>query len=151
MSHLAGGWRLSAIGTLASGRPLVIGGVTASNGVSTGLGAHANLNGDPTVADKTLDRWFNTTAFAQPTPFSFGTGTRTYPQVRGPKVNRLDLLLSRLQPVRTSTVELRIEMQNALNLPQFGEPVGSMTDSNFGRIITGGGERRLQLGVRVGF
>jgi hypothetical protein len=45
--------------------------------------------------------------------------TRTYPQVRGPKVNRLDLLLSRLQRVRTSTIELRIEAQNALNKPQF--------------------------------
>jgi hypothetical protein len=150
-SHVIGGWRLSAVGTWASGRPLVLGGVTASNGVSTGLGAHANLNGDPTVDDKTLDRWFNTAVFAQPTPFTVGTGTRTYPQVRGPKVNRLDLLLSRLHRVRTSTVELRIEAQNALNTPQFGEPVSSMTDANFGRIITGGGERRLQLGVRVGF
>jgi len=151
ISHVVGGWRLSAIGTLASGRPLVIGGVTASNGVSSGLLAHANLNGDPTVEDKTLDRWFNTAVFAQPTPFTFGTGTRTYPQVRGPKVNRLDLLVSRLQKLRTSTVELRVEIQNALNSPQFGEPIGTMTDSNFGRIITGGGERRLQLGVRVGF
>jgi hypothetical protein len=53
--------------------------------------------------------------------------------------------------VRTSTIELRIEAQNALNNPQFGEPVGVMTDGNFGTIITGGGERRLQLGVRVGF
>jgi hypothetical protein len=151
VSHVVGGWRLSAIGTLASGRPLVIGGVTASNGVSSGLLAHANLNGDPTVADKTIDRWFNTTAFAQPTPFTFGTGTRTYPQVRGPKVNRLDLQLSRLQKLRTSTVELKVEVQNALNDPQFGEPIGTMTDTNFGRIITGGGERRLQLGVRLGF
>jgi hypothetical protein len=53
--------------------------------------------------------------------------------------------------LRTSTVELRVEIQNALNSPQFGEPISTMTDSNFGRIITGGGERRLQLGVRVGF
>jgi len=151
ISDVIGGWRLSAVGTWASGRPLVIGGVTASNGVSTGLGAHANLNGDPTVSDQTLDRWFDTSVFAQPTPFTFGTGTRTYPQVRGPKVNRLDLLLSRLHRVRTSTIELRIEAQNALNKPQFVEPIGSLTDGNFGRIITGGGERRPQLGVRVGF
>jgi len=38
-----------------------------------------------------------------------------------------------------------------LNTPQFGEPVGNLTDANFGRIITGTGERRLQLGVRLGF
>jgi hypothetical protein len=153
LSHLIGGWRLGGIGAFASGRPLVLGGVTASNGVSTGLGAHANLVGDPKVSsgERTLDHWFNTGAFAQPAPFTFGSGTRTYPQVRGPNVKRLDLLLSRLQKVRTSTIEFRVEAQNALNTPQFGEPVGGLTDPNFGRIITGGGERRLQLGIRYGF
>jgi hypothetical protein len=151
LSHVIGGWRLSGVGSWASGRPLVLGGVTASNGVSTGLGAHANLDGDPTVSDQTLDRWFNTAAFSQPTPFTFGTGTRTYPQVRGPRVNRLDLLVSRLQKLRASTIELRIEAQNAFNTPQFGEPVGTLGNTNFGKIITGEGARRLQLGVRVAF
>ena len=94
---------------------------------------------------------FNAAAFTQPSPFTFGTGTRTYPEVRGPKVKRLDLLVSRLQKVGSSVVEFRVEAQNALNTPQFGEPVGSLIDSNFGTIITGAGERRLQLGVRFGF
>ena len=153
VAHALGGWRLGGIGTFASGRPLVISGVTASNGVSTGLAAHANLVGDPAMpaGAQTLDRWFNAGAFAQPTPFTFGTGIRTYPDVRGPKINRLDLLVSRLQKVGTSTLEFRVEAQNVLNTPQFGEPVGGLTDANFGRIITGGGERRLQLGVRLGF
>ncbi len=71
--------------------------------------------------------------------------------MRGPKIKRLDVLLSRLQKVGSSTVELKVEAQNALNTPQFGEPVGGLTDVNFGRIITGGGERRLQLGIRFGF
>jgi len=153
IAHAVGGWRVSGIGTLASGRPLVLGGVTASNGVSTGLGAYANVVGNPKVpsGEQTLDRWFNTAAFTQPPPFTFGTGTRTYPDVRGPKIRRLDLLASRVQKVGPSTVEVRVEAQNVLNLPQFGEPVSSLTDGNFGRIITGGGERRLQLGVRLGF
>ena len=47
--------------------------------------------------------------------------------------------------------QLRAEAQNAFNTPQFGEPVGNLTDANFGGIITGIGERRLQLGVRFGF
>ena len=153
LAHVIGGWRLGGIGTFASGRPLVLGGVTASNGVSTGLGAYANVLGDPKLAanEQSLNRWFNTAAFAQPAPFSFGTGARTYPDVRGPKIKRVDLLLSRLQKHGGSTIEFRVEAQNALNTPQFGEPVSSLTDANFGRIITGGGERRLQLGVRWGF
>ncbi len=153
LSHVIGGWRLGGIGAFASGRPLVLAGVTANNGVSTGLGAYANVAGDPQLpaGDRTLDRWFNTAAFTQPLPFTFGTGARTYPDVRGSKIRRLDLLLSRLQKRGASTIEFRIEAQNALNTPQFGEPVGGLTDVNFGRIITGGGERKLQLGLRFAF
>jgi hypothetical protein len=153
IAHVVGGWRLGGIGTFASGRPLVLSGVTASNGVSTGLGAYANVVGNPSLSngEQTLDRWFNTGAFAQPAPFTFGTGRRTYPDARGPKIKRVDLLLSRLHAIGASTLEFRVEAQNALNTPQFGEPVGSLTDANFGRIITGAGERRLQVGVRWGF
>jgi hypothetical protein len=156
---MTAGWRASSAAGASwyrdagERRPLVLGGVTASNGVSTGLSAYANVVGDPKLpsGEQSLDRWFNTAAFSQPAPFTFGTGARTYPAVRGPKVRRLDLLLSRLQKLGTSTVEFRIEAQNKLNTPQFGEPVSSLTDANLGRIITGGGERRLQLGVRWGF
>jgi hypothetical protein len=152
LSQIVGGWRLGGIGTFASGRPLVISGVAASNGVSTGLGAHANLVGDPAVSgDQTLDRWFNTAAFAQPAPFTFGTGSRTYPDVRGPKIKRVDLLLSRLQKYGRSTIEFRVEAQNLFNTPAFGEPVSNLTDANFGRIIAAGGQRRLQLGLRFQF
>ena len=63
----------------------------------------------------------------------------------------MDLLLSRVQKRGSTTIELRVEAQNALNTPPFAAAVSSLTDSNFGRIITGGGERRLQLGVRWGF
>src|SRR5262249_52241328 len=61
IAHALGGWRLGGIGTFASGRPLVVG-VTASNGVSTGLGAYANVVADPGMSGggQTLDRWVNT-------------------------------------------------------------------------------------------
>jgi hypothetical protein len=153
LGQVVGGWRSAAVGTFATGRPLVLSGVAASNGVATGLGAYANRVGDPTLSagTQTLERWFNAAAFAQPSPFSFGTGSRTYSEVRGPGVRRIDLLLSRLQKLRSSVVEFRVEAQNALNSPQFGEPVGSLTDPNFGAIVTGIGERRLQIGLRFAF
>jgi hypothetical protein len=71
--------------------------------------------------------------------------------VRGPRIKRVDLLLSRLQKFGRSTIEFRVEAQNVFNTPAFGEPVSSLTDANFGRIITGGGQRRLQLGLRYQF
>ena len=107
---------------------------------------------------QTYDRWFNTekdpakgAAILPPDAFTMGNGKRTFPEVRGPKVKRLDLMLSRLQKVGTRTLELRVEAQNALNTPQLADPVVDYNSVNFGRIITGGGERRLQLGVRLAF
>jgi len=66
-------------------------------------------------------------------------------------VKRLDLMLSRIQPISRTNLELRVEAQNVFNTPQFDEPVSSFTDGNFGRIVSGGGERRLQLGLRWWF
>ena len=159
LSAVVGQWRLSGIGSFATGRPLVLTGITASNG-STNLGAYVKQLGDPALpeGEQTLDRWFNNekdptkgAAFAQPDPFTFGTGKRTYPEVRGPKVKRLDLMLSRIQPISRTNLELRVEAQNVFNTPQFDEPVSSFTSGDFGRIVSGGGERRLQLGLRWWF
>ena len=91
------------------------------------------------------------TALLPPLAFSLGDGKRTYPEVRGPKVKRLDLLLSRLQKVRNATLELRVEAQNAFNTPQMDEPIGDFNSVDYGTIIGGGGQRRLQLGLRLGF
>ena len=160
LADVVGQWQLSGIGAFSTGRPLVITGITASNGVSTGLGAYAKLLGDPKLPEgqQTLDKWFNNekdpakgAAFAQPDPFTFGTGTRTYPDVRGPNVKRMDLMLTRSQPIKKTNLEFRIEVQNVFNAPLYGEPIGSFTDVNFGRINTGTGERRMQLGLRFSF
>jgi len=158
ISHVIGGWRLSGVGIFATGRPLVLL-MPVSNG-PTGIGAYAKVIGDLRLpgGQQTYDRWFNNEkdpakgpAVLPPDAFTLGDGTRTFPQVRGPKVKRLDLLLSRLQKIRTTTLELRVEAQNALNTPQLADPVGDYNSVSFGRIITGGGERRLQLGLRLGF
>lgn len=160
LANVIGQWQLSGIGNFATGRPLVITGTATSNGVSTGLGAYAKVIGDPKLpgGQQTLDRWFNSekdpangAAFAQPDPFTFGNGKRTYPEVRGPQVKKLDVMLSRIQPIKSTNLELRVEAQNVFNTPQFGEPVSSFSSGDFGRITTGGGERRLQLGLRWWF
>jgi hypothetical protein len=157
-SHLVGGWRLSGVGIFATGRPLVLL-MPVSNG-PTGIGAYASVVGELRLpaGQQTYDRWFNSEKDPTKGPavlpadaFTIGNGKRTFPEVRGPKVKRLDLMLSRLQKVGTRALELRVEAQNALNTPQLADPVGDYNNVNFGRIITGGGERRLQLGLRLAF
>ena len=110
------------------------------------------------AGQQSFNRWFNnekdptkSPALLPPLAFTLGDGKRTYPAVRGPKVKRLDLLLSRLQRVRNATLELRVEAQNAFNTPQMDEPIGDFNSVDYGTIIGGGGQRRLQLGLRLGF
>jgi len=64
----------------------------------------------------------------------------------------VDLLLSRLQKIGRSTLEFRVEAPERAQHTAFGEPVGNLTDREFRQDSSpGGGERRLQLGVRLGF
>jgi hypothetical protein len=154
LGQVIGTWRVSAIGTYATGWPLLIGGVSASNG-STGLGAYAKrVEGqDPVLpkGEQTLDRWFNTAAFTQPDPWTLGTNTRTNPEVRGPKVKRVDMMVSRTQRFGKVGLELRLEAENALNTPQFSLPNGTITAKDYGRITGADGGRRVQLGARLTF
>jgi hypothetical protein len=79
--RLLGGWQVSGISSFTSGFPLSL--WTATNNVNafTGL-QRPNVVGDPRLDDPTVDRWFNTAAFAQPSPFTFGNAPRTMPNLR---------------------------------------------------------------------
>jgi hypothetical protein len=42
-------------------------------------------------------------------------------------------------------------LYGAFNHPQFNEPVTNVTATNFGQITGAGGNRQVQLGLRVSF
>jgi hypothetical protein len=61
-------------------------------------------------------------------------------------------MLSRSQPIRESmNVQFRAEFFNAFNTPQFGDPNGSVTATNFGQITGASGARVMQMGLRLSF
>ena len=65
-----GGWQVNGIYTWQRGFPLTI---TAADlgGLNDTFGTNrADLVGDPNVGERTVNRWFNTAAFAQPAPGS---------------------------------------------------------------------------------
>ena len=55
------------------------------SGVS-GLGCYADRlkNGNLPDGQRTMDKWFDTTAYVNPGPYSFGSGSRTEPNLRNP-------------------------------------------------------------------
>jgi hypothetical protein len=108
--------------------------------------------------------YYDTKAWAQPTGVRFGTTGRN--QFYGPGGWSLDLSMFRAIALGgTKRLEFRVEGQNFLNHPVFGNPDGNVTSATFMQIsnIPGGAagnvglgnavymERNFRLGLRFSF
>lgn len=119
-----------------------------------GVGAAAVRLRDPVLPDgqRTLDRYFDTSAFLPAPTYSLGNDSRTQPKLRIPGLNTFDLNISRSQPIgERMNLQFRAELFNAFNKPQFGAPVGSVTATNFGSINGASNSRVVQAGLRLSF
>jgi len=159
-----GGWQLSGILYLRSGLPISSnGGITQSQSMlSTGItNNRPNTICDPILSNPTIDRWFDTSCFQQvpDTTGAFGNTGRN--SVRGPGDFNVDVSViknTRFGPVGS---ELRLEVFNLLNHPQFANPNGQLGNAAFGTIsamlaspscaLCGTTERQVQLAVKLKF
>jgi hypothetical protein len=149
---LVNDWTVTGVVTLQSGVPLAIG-QTTNNNAFAGFGTQRpNLVGNPTLPadERSVGRWFNTSAFAAAPQFAIGTSSRN--PVRGPSYRNLDLALMRRVPLRADTaLELRAEVFNATNTPPLGAPNTTVGAAAFGTITTAGDPRVIQLAVKLIF
>jgi hypothetical protein len=148
--HQAGGWlgaivndwTLTGILTLQSGVPVAIA-QTTNNNAFAGFGTQRpNLIGDPELHsdERSVARWFNTSAFAAAPQFTIGTSSRN--PVRGPGYRNLDLaVLRRVALTGSNALELRAEVFNATNTPPLGAPNITVGAAAFGTITTAGDPR----------
>ena len=147
-SWVLGNWQLNSMLLARSGQPytLTVGGDPANIGVS-GY-ARPNLVGDPEVADPSDERWFDRTAFAIPVN-SFGNSERN--AYRAPAFWNIDLGLQKNIPLPDNRrLELRIEVFNALNHINLGNPDVRIDQPTAGRITSMNGiPRQVQFGVRL--
>ena len=87
--------------------------------------------------ERSVSRWFNTSAFAAAPQFTLGTSSRN--PVRGPGYRNLDLALIRRVPLPAGTaLECRAEVFNVTNTPPLGAPNGvfgsaGLRDDHVGR------------------
>ena len=155
MDFFLGGWQLTGIHVLQSGFAL-----TATLGGSTVLNlggerrARPNLVGDPELPEsqRTIDRWFNTDAFAvfSPAPQAFGNAGVGI--MRGPGLANFDFTLSKnFQINQRRYVQFRTEFFNAFNHANFGPPNIARESSGFGQILTAGNARIIQFGLKFYF
>jgi hypothetical protein len=151
LSVLAGGWSLNGIVQLNSGLPFS---VTASNAIPN-LGGfneeRVNVVGNPDVGLGPGLTWFNASAFADPSPYTFGTEPRN--PYRADWGRNLDLSLFRqFHITETRYFEFRAEGFNVFNNVVFGTPDTYINDANFGKVTSQlNTPRELQLGLKFYF
>jgi hypothetical protein len=148
---IASGWRLAGIFTAASGSFLSIttGADRALSGTAT-TNQRVNQIGDKPYGDRTLNNWFNASAFAQPALGTYGASGRNAYQGPGSRVLNLSLVRSfRVQQMHR--IEARVEAFNAFNWFRWGNPIANLSDQNFGRILSAGDPRIMQFAVKYQF
>ena len=148
-SWILGDWQWSNILGLYSGRPfnVVLGFDNANNG---GSSQRPNLVGNPVASDPTRLRWFNTAAFAQPVPFTYGNAGRNI--LRGPGLKNWDMAVAKNIPLgERRNLQFRGEFFNTFNFVNFGFPNGNFSSPDFGVITSAGSARSIQLTLRLAF
>jgi hypothetical protein len=144
------GWQTNFVAFWSTGLDYSI--VNASPQTNVGGGDSPNSIGDPNSGPQTVQRWFNTAAFAlqpQYTAGNVGTGT-----MHGPPQRRLDIALAKsLHVTERQTVQIRIESYNITNTPSFQPPDGNFGSTTFGVISSTGNAppRQMQFGVKYLF
>lgn len=148
---LAGGWQIGAIVALYTGLP-----VTHSinvNNQNMGGAARGDWVRNPNLpsSERTIDRWFDLTAFAVNVPGTIGNAGRNL--IWGPGTRNLDLMLSRQfkMPWEGHLIQFRAEGFNATNTANFGAPATGIGTPTAGRITTAADPRRIQFALKYVF
>jgi hypothetical protein len=146
------GWRIGALETYESGAPFTV--ITSANTTNAfpagslrpNLVRDAGLPSD----ERTVARWFDTTAFANPASFTFGNSPRS--GLRGAPIVNTDLTLEKSFSVRERwKLDVRGEFYNLFNHTMFNVPGFTFGAADFGVVSSARPGRTIQLAARLSF
>ena len=148
LGAVAGGWQLSGIGTLTTGRPFT---VFMQTGVNNGAPSWPNRIGSGRLDNPTVDLWYNPRDFAAPPANTYGDTGRGI--LYGPGHVNLDTSLSkRFTLVGRTNAEFRWDAFNLFNHPGFGFPNQNFDSPTAGRITsTAVDNRSMQFSLKMNF
>ena len=157
---LAGGWEVSGLFTLESGRPFTV--YSGSNTVSSVRQTPANCASDCNHLGQVFDDpassfkyYFDAGQrgmFSTPAPGDFGNTGRNF--FRAPGFFDIDATFAKNIPITERyRFQLRADVSNLTNHPSFDFPTATITSNTFGRIAgsTTSGSRKIQLGAKFFF
>jgi hypothetical protein len=144
-----GDWEISSIIAFSSGGPADV--VLATDNSNTGnFLDRPDLIGTPNNGPRNAQKWFNTAAFAQPAPYSYGNAGRNI--IDGPGYGEVDLSLLKNIPLwEKKRLQFRAEFFNIINRPNFDLPNTTFGTGSFGTIGFAGDGRRIQFALRLEF
>jgi carboxypeptidase family protein len=149
---IAGNWSIGVLTLIQSGPPATVTTQTNNSNAFSAGGQRADLLSDPSLKsfERTLNRWFDISVFAQPSTFTFGSSGRGV--VRGDGVVNFDIsLLKNFFFAEQKGFQIRLEMFNAFNHPDFGLPGTTLGGPGFGVVSSARSGRSIQLGLRLVF
>jgi hypothetical protein len=180
-NRLLGGWQLSAIVTVQTGRPFTVNrSVDQSHtGITLGTFDRPDLISNPMQAGPVMANsnpachltrsqgglaadvtggpsdWFNPCAFEAPATPNFGTAGRNI--LLGPGLADADVALRKdVRIQERQRLQMRLEVFNLLNHPNFDLPNPNFDSSTFGTVQSANAygnkpPRQIQLGLRYAF
>jgi hypothetical protein len=150
-----GGWEISGITTYQAGFTLTPG-VIQNLCVCGNNAALPNVSRDPRLSgsERTLDRWFNVSAFSLPEQYTIGNAGRGL--IQGPGLVNFDLNAAKRFPLDAvregSSLEFRAEFYNLTNTPYFADPNVIIGSGTVGRVTAvRGNPRRTQMALKFYF
>ena len=156
LDHIIGNWQINGIATFNSGQPhgVILNGDVANTGNRNGY-MRPNIVGNAELSNPTVQRWFNTDAFAAPAQFTYGNSGRH--NLRADGITNFDLSVFRDFPLpgrEGMKMQFRAEAFNAFNHADFNIPVSNLSNINFGRVLSTSPahtERQFQLSLKFIF
>ncbi len=153
-SRVLGGWLWNGDWTFATGTPLsprIIGSFTEVNSGTSGTLRPDLKAGQPiTVANPSIQEWFNRDAFQAPTAGQFGDAGRNI--IPGPGQILFDMSISKtFQFHELRSLEVRATANNVFNHVNFATVDTNFNSPTFGEVIGVGTMRRVSFLARFRF
>jgi hypothetical protein len=150
--HILGNWTLATITTLQSGAPFTVITQTNSTNAFSAGSQRADVLSNPNLPSeqRSVQQWFDVSAFAQPALYTFGNQGRNI--LRGPGLINIDASILRDFAIKErATFQLRGEFLNALNHTNLSLPNTVFGSAGFGTITAAGPARQIQIGAKFEF
>lgn len=152
-----GGWQTNGAWTFQGGRPFTVSllsDLDRSNTGRTSFGFGANDRPlrlrDGASGNPRPSAWFDTSAFALQPFGTFGNAGRNI--LDGPGLAVMNLSLTKNTRLAEGVnLQIRLEAFNALNRANFDLPDSVFDSGTFGRVLSAGAPRHLQLGLKLLF